>query len=82
MKRTALVTGANRGIGLAIARQLAERGNAVLLGSRDPDGYAVTQHRFHRPGDYVVRVEGRGADRTTAVGHLKVRVGEPGAAAP
>jgi NAD(P)-dependent dehydrogenase (short-subunit alcohol dehydrogenase family) len=35
MKRTALVTGANRGIGLAIARQLAERGNAVLLGSRD-----------------------------------------------
>jgi NAD(P)-dependent dehydrogenase (short-subunit alcohol dehydrogenase family) len=29
------VTGANRGIGLAIARQLAELGYSVLLGSRD-----------------------------------------------
>ena len=36
MNRTALVTGGNRGIGLAIARQLAELGNSVLLGSRDP----------------------------------------------
>jgi NAD(P)-dependent dehydrogenase (short-subunit alcohol dehydrogenase family) len=35
MKRTALVTGANLGIGLAIARQLGELGNSVLLGSRD-----------------------------------------------
>jgi NAD(P)-dependent dehydrogenase (short-subunit alcohol dehydrogenase family) len=35
MKRTALVTGANRGIGLAIARALAELGHKVLLGSRD-----------------------------------------------
>jgi NAD(P)-dependent dehydrogenase (short-subunit alcohol dehydrogenase family) len=35
MKRTVLVTGGNRGIGLAIARQLAEMGHSILLGSRD-----------------------------------------------
>lgn len=34
MTRTVLVTGANRGIGHAIAKQLAELGNSVLLGSR------------------------------------------------
>lgn len=35
MNRTALVTGANRGIGLAIARQLALLGHSVFLASRD-----------------------------------------------
>ena len=31
-----VVTGANRGLGLEIARQCAARGDAVVLGSRDP----------------------------------------------
>jgi NAD(P)-dependent dehydrogenase (short-subunit alcohol dehydrogenase family) len=34
--RIALVTGANKGIGLEIARQLAEAGAHVLIGARDP----------------------------------------------
>lgn len=33
--RTALITGANKGIGKEIARQLAERGFAVFMGARD-----------------------------------------------
>jgi NAD(P)-dependent dehydrogenase (short-subunit alcohol dehydrogenase family) len=35
-KPVALVTGANRGIGLEVARQLAARGHTVIAGARDP----------------------------------------------
>lgn len=34
-QRTAFITGANKGIGKEIARQLAQRGFAVFIGSRD-----------------------------------------------
>ena len=34
---TVLITGANKGLGLETARQLAGRGCTILLGARDPD---------------------------------------------
>jgi NAD(P)-dependent dehydrogenase (short-subunit alcohol dehydrogenase family) len=36
-KTIALISGANKGIGLEIARQLGQRGLTVLLGARDPE---------------------------------------------
>ena len=56
MNRTALVTGANRGIGLAIARRLAELGNSVLLGSRDPKAGEEAANSLRRLGLDVVPV--------------------------
>jgi NAD(P)-dependent dehydrogenase (short-subunit alcohol dehydrogenase family) len=38
---TALVTGANRGLGLEVTRQLAARGHTVLAAARDPDSVPV-----------------------------------------
>lgn len=46
-------------------------GNAVKLA---PDGYAVTTHRFQKPGDYVVRVERSNALGVRAAAHLHVHV--------
>ena len=43
MARSVLVTGGNRGIGLAIARRLAEGGDAVTITSRS--GQDVAEHR-------------------------------------
>ncbi|MFM8438785.1 MAG: SDR family NAD(P)-dependent oxidoreductase, partial [Candidatus Kapaibacterium sp.] len=48
----ALVTGANKGIGLETARQLAQRGMKVLLGARD----------VQRGMDAAARLRGEGLD--------------------
>ncbi|OLF07989.1 dehydrogenase [Actinophytocola xinjiangensis] len=45
-RRTALVTGANKGIGFAIAAQLAARGFTVLVGARDATRRAAALSRL------------------------------------
>jgi len=56
--RTALVTGANRGLGSAIARSLRERGIRVFLGARDPSGLGPmgVELDVRDPGAAVERV--------------------------
>jgi NAD(P)-dependent dehydrogenase (short-subunit alcohol dehydrogenase family) len=56
VNRIAVVTGANRGIGLEVARQLAEGGDTVVLGTRDlARGESVARPLIESGGDVLVR---------------------------
>jgi NAD(P)-dependent dehydrogenase (short-subunit alcohol dehydrogenase family) len=85
--RTALVTGASRGIGLAIARALVDRGARVVITARRPEALAEAVETLGGP-EKAVGVAGNAADadhRTEAVrtavdtfGSLDVLVGNVG----
>lgn len=50
MKSSALVTGASRGIGLAICRALAAEGHALTMVARDPDALAAAREEIVAAG--------------------------------
>ena len=52
----ALITGANRGIGLEVCRQLGQKGMRVLLGARDPAKGKVAADTLAREGIIVQAV--------------------------
>jgi len=51
--KTALVTGANKGIGFEVARELARLGRRVFLGARDAKGGQAAARKLGRDGDIV-----------------------------
>ncbi len=56
--QVALVTGSSRGIGAAIAAELARRGAAVAVHGRDGDAVAAVTAQVNRDGGKAIGVTG------------------------
>lgn len=88
--RSALVTGGNRGLGLAFARGLAEAGARVAIVARDAERNAAVVetlrgegHEVHGiDGDVTTDADGVVAQATELLGGLDVLVNNAGAAIP
>ncbi len=89
-ERTALITGASRGLGLALGRGLAARGWNLIITARDPERLRLVRNELARvthvtalAGDVTDRVH-RGALAVLAEGHagLDAVVNNAGALGP
>jgi NAD(P)-dependent dehydrogenase (short-subunit alcohol dehydrogenase family) len=77
-QQTALVSGANRGLGLEVVRQLAATGMTVLLGSRDLALGERAAQRLRRDGGDVTAVRldvTNQADIDAVAGHIEKTYG-------
>ncbi len=77
-KKVALITGANKGIGLEIARQLGKQGITVVVGSRDPQKgqEAVETLKAEGIDAYTLKLEVTdAADREAALPFLQEKFG-------
>jgi len=54
--RNVLITGGSRGLGLVLARQLAERGARLILCARDAEELARVKAEFHARGHQVLTI--------------------------
>jgi 7-alpha-hydroxysteroid dehydrogenase len=61
--KTAIVTGAGRGIGLAIARQFVERGANVMFADADEAALTVAMSDFNKGDPHVRSFSGRMSER-------------------
>lgn len=74
----AVVTGASRGLGFLIARELAERGFDLLICARSADGLRAAQDDLSRSGAEVVTVAadvGKADDARRVVAEAETRYG-------
>src|SRR3954471_15762812 len=77
-ERAAIVTGASRGIGLALAEMLADEGYALTVSARKPDTLEAAAKRLRERGVEVEAVPANLADPDAAaevVGHHRERFG-------
>ncbi|MBL1077737.1 SDR family oxidoreductase [Nocardia sp. 2] len=75
MTTTALITGANKGIGFETARLLAARGITVLVGARDPKLGQAAAEKLHAEGAQAHFVRLDVTDRET-IDHAAAWIGE------
>jgi NAD(P)-dependent dehydrogenase (short-subunit alcohol dehydrogenase family) len=76
--QVAIVTGASRGIGEAIARRLTQAGAAVAVMSRKQENVDAAAHRLRETGGRVIAIAGHAGSETDVVRVVQTTVAELG----